>query len=51
MSSAININKPKMGNGRTIAPQTGLPFYNSNKAVKKFEHVRGNCMWLFGAMK
>lgn len=51
MSSAININKPKMGDGRTIAPQTGLPFYNSNKAVKKFEHVRGNCMWLFGAMK
>lgn len=51
MSSAININKPKMGNGRTIAPQAGLPFYNSNKAVKKFEHVRGNCMWLFGAMK
>jgi hypothetical protein len=51
MSSAININKPKMGDGRTIAPQTGLPFYNSNKAVKKFEHVNGTHMWLFGAMK
>ena len=51
MSSAININKPKMGNGRTIAPQAGLPFYNSNKAVKKFEHVNGTHMWLFGAMK
>ena len=48
MSSAININKPKMGDGRTIAPQTGLPFYNSNKAVKKFDNISGTHLWLFG---
>lgn len=51
MTKAININSTKMGNGKTIAPNTGLPFYNSNKAVKKFDHVNGSHMWLFGCCK
>lgn len=51
MRSAMSMNKPRMHNGDTIAPKTGLPFYNGKKIMKKYEHINGTHMWLFGSMK
>lgn len=51
MRSAMSMNKPRMHNGDTIAPKTGLPFYNGKNIMKKYEHINGTHMWLFGSMK
>jgi hypothetical protein len=51
MRSAMSMNKPRMYNGDTIAPKTGLPFYNGKKIAKKYEHINGTHMWLFGSVK
>jgi hypothetical protein len=51
MRSAMSMNKSKMHNGDTIAPKTGLPFYNGKKIAKKYEHINGTHMWLFGTYK
>ena len=51
MRSAMSMNKPRMHNGDTIAPKTGLPFYNGKKIAKKYEHINGTHMWLLGGIK
>ena len=51
MRSAMSMNKSKMHNGDTIAPKTGLPFYNGKKIAKKYEHINGTHMWLLGGIK
>ena len=48
MTNATNLNKRKMSDGKTIEPSIGLPYYNSSKAIKKFDNIRGNYLWLFG---
>ena len=51
MNRAISMNKPKMKSGETIAPKTGLPFYNSKKRIEKYDKIGGSCMWLFGGIR
>ena len=51
MNRAISMNKPKMKSGDTIAPKTGLPFYNSKKRIEKYDKIGGTHMWLFGGVK
>lgn len=51
MRSAMSMNRPKMRNGDTIAPKTGLPFYNGKKIMKKYENINGTHMWLFGGVR
>ena len=48
MKSAMTLNRPKMKSGDMITPKTGLPFYNGKKIAKKYEHINGTHMWLFG---
>lgn len=51
MRSAMSFNKPKMRSGNTIAPKSGLPFYNGKKIVEKYNKINGTHMWLFGTTK
>ena len=51
MNRAISMNKPKMKSGETIAPKTGLPFYNAKKRIEKYNNIGGTHMWLFGGVK
>ena len=51
MRSAMSFNKPKMRSGDTIAPKSGLPFYNGKKIIEKYSNINGTHMWLFGSLK
>jgi hypothetical protein len=51
MRSAMSFNKPKMRSGDTIAPKSGLPFYNGKKIIEKYNKIGGTHMWLFGGVK
>ena len=50
MGTAMSMNKPKMKNGETIAPKSGLPFYSS-KNLNKNNVINGTHMWVFGTFK
>lgn len=50
MGTAMSMNKPKMKNGETIAPKSGLPFYSS-KNFNKNNVINGTHMWVFGTFK
>lgn len=41
----------KYGDGSTMEPKNGLPFYNSNKLTKYNDGIKGSYMWLFGKKK
>jgi len=52
MTNSFHVSKPKMENGRSIAPGVGLPFYKQDKMKNNYSSMQyGNCMWLFGGYK
>ena len=52
MTNSFHVSKPKMENGRSIAPGVGLPFYKQDKMKNNYSSMQyGNCMWLFGGVK
>ena len=46
--NGIAMSKPKIVNGEVITPKGGLPFYSGKKIAKKYEHINGTHLWLFG---
>lgn len=51
VGGSISQNKPTMGNGSTIAPKNGLPFYSSKNMTNYNGNIHGSHLWLFGGLK
>lgn len=52
MTNSFHVSKPKMENGRSIAPGVGLPFYKQDKMKNNYSSMQyGNYMWMFGGYK
>ena len=52
MTNSFHVGKPKLENGKSIAPGVGLPFYKQDKMKNNYSSMQyGNCMWLFGGVK
>jgi hypothetical protein len=52
MGTGLAQKQNKVTNGVPISPRSGLPFYNGNKVLKKYDNtINGTHLWLLSGYK